>query len=75
MAAARVGPQAAAVVFLLGTSVKQQVSLAVEDKHTERPMKHALAVSFHLFHSAQGPIFRIYQNHIFDHGMFVFERE
>ena len=38
-------------------------------------MKHALAVSFHLFHGAQGTIFRIYENHIFNHRRVVFERK
>ena len=75
MAAARVGPKAATVVFLFGTAVKQQISFAVEDKHTERPVKHTLTMSFHLCHGAQGTIFRVYQNHIFDYESVIFECE
>ena len=49
--------------------MKQQVSFAVEHKHTEGPMQHALAVGFHFFHGPQGAVFWIYENHIFDHGL------
>jgi hypothetical protein len=69
MAAARVCPKSSTVVFVHRTPVQQQVSFAVEDKHTEGPVQDALTVGLHLFHGAKRAVFRIYENHIFDHGL------
>ena len=55
--------------FVHRTTVQQQVSFAVEDKHTEGPVQDALTVGLHLLHGAERAVFGIYENHIFDHGL------
>ena len=67
VAAARVGPQAAAVVLLQRPSVDEQFAAAVEHEDAERPMEHPLTVGFHLFHGAELSVLWIHKNHIFDH--------
>ena len=69
MAAAGVGPQASAVVFVQSAPMKQQFTLAVEHKNAERSVQDTFAVGFHFLHGAQWVIFWIYEDDIFDHEL------
>ena len=67
MAAARVGPEPATVVFVVRALLQEQFALAVEDEHAEGPVQDAFLVGGHFLHGPLRFVQGVHEHHLLFH--------